>query len=534
VLTGVLGIQVSFAAMLRQSQIATGFLGAVFQVLGAILDSFLLAFAPQLFAIVEHLARLIPIARGIGEEVALQVGNLWEHIVTFTAWLKPILEGAWAILKGIFNWFRELAPIWKKTLLVLYVLPKLMAFFKVGFFFKTFKVLRTALAEHRLKTAATGGGAKGAGGLAMMIPHLRLAAITVAVIGLLFSLGFSKKDKGDGKGAGTTLDVTGQLGKSYQPSRASQLGGTLNEAYSAVIQPFTDSVMPELANATAEVGEIMSQTAINASETITSKYDAIGIKIDEYGEGVTGMDLMNGKIVGASGIIVEDFGKIAAASDLLLDEYNLTITGLDSYRAAYDENLAKDVEATKLHQEGIKTATEGWVGDITEATGLQVGGYGTLTTGTDAMAVKLAELTAAHETVTDAAGATLTKGASQAKNQFVDTTGIMMGSAGEMKEYYDQILSKGEMDKAMGSLSGTMTGLSDYIATLYNRDDELKEAAQRQKEAAIGFQTMTANVFANYEQDRQATRRMQEESRDANNFAGSGDFGKFFDYLANY
>ena len=93
-LTGVLGIQVSFAAMLRQSQIATGFLGAVFQVLGAILDSFLLAFAPQLFAIVEHLARLIPIARGIGEEVALQVGNLWEHIVTFTAWLKPILEGA--------------------------------------------------------------------------------------------------------------------------------------------------------------------------------------------------------------------------------------------------------------------------------------------------------------------------------------------------------------------------------------------------------------------------------------------------------
>jgi hypothetical protein len=49
ILTGVLGIQVSFAAMLRQSQIATGFLGAVFQVLGAILDSFLLAFAPMLF-----------------------------------------------------------------------------------------------------------------------------------------------------------------------------------------------------------------------------------------------------------------------------------------------------------------------------------------------------------------------------------------------------------------------------------------------------------------------------------------------------
>lgn len=56
------GIDVSIAAMLKQSQIFTGFLGSVFQLIGMLVDVILAPLAPYLFKMVEVVATWIPVA----------------------------------------------------------------------------------------------------------------------------------------------------------------------------------------------------------------------------------------------------------------------------------------------------------------------------------------------------------------------------------------------------------------------------------------------------------------------------------------
>ena len=66
-----IGIDISLAAMLKQSQIFTGFLGSVFQLVGMLVDVVLAPLAPYLFRLVEIVASWIPkIARGM--ELAVQ------------------------------------------------------------------------------------------------------------------------------------------------------------------------------------------------------------------------------------------------------------------------------------------------------------------------------------------------------------------------------------------------------------------------------------------------------------------------------
>jgi len=131
ILAGVLGIQVSFAAMLRQSQIATGFLGAVFQVLGAILDSFLLAFAPMLFRMVQDLARLIPIARAFGETIAAEIVGVVDIVKILTERAMPVLQGIWDWIVAAYKFISELNPLIKRLLFYAVVLPRLFNFFDV-------------------------------------------------------------------------------------------------------------------------------------------------------------------------------------------------------------------------------------------------------------------------------------------------------------------------------------------------------------------------------------------------------------------
>ena len=55
-----IGIDISLAAMLKQSQIFTGFLGSVFQLIGMLVDVVLAPLAPYLFRLVEIVASWIP------------------------------------------------------------------------------------------------------------------------------------------------------------------------------------------------------------------------------------------------------------------------------------------------------------------------------------------------------------------------------------------------------------------------------------------------------------------------------------------
>jgi hypothetical protein len=59
-LNKLIGIDISLAAMLKQSQIFTGFLGSVFQLIGMLVDVILAPLAPYLFKLVEIVASWIP------------------------------------------------------------------------------------------------------------------------------------------------------------------------------------------------------------------------------------------------------------------------------------------------------------------------------------------------------------------------------------------------------------------------------------------------------------------------------------------
>jgi len=60
-LTKLVGIELSLGAMLKQSQIFTGFLGSTFQLIGAFVDILFAPLAPFLFKMVEVIAKYIPI-----------------------------------------------------------------------------------------------------------------------------------------------------------------------------------------------------------------------------------------------------------------------------------------------------------------------------------------------------------------------------------------------------------------------------------------------------------------------------------------
>ena len=65
------------------------------------------------------------------------------------------------------------------------------------------------------------------------------------------------------------------------------------------------------------------------------------------------------------------------------------------------------------------------------------------------------------------------------------------------------MLAKGEMERAMGSLAGAMEGTADNFLMMFDQDSKaLKDAADKQKEATIAFEVMTAAVMNGYTQDR--------------------------------
>jgi hypothetical protein len=474
----VLGIQVSFAAMLRQSQIATGFFGAIFQVLGAILDSFLLAFAPALFQIVERLASFIPVAREMGEEIAGRVGDLWSKLEEWAQIAVPLLTKIWNVLSGIVEWFSNLSPMMKQILGLLLVIPRLYAFFRVGFFIKMGAVLISKigllLATHRVKSAMQKIGSGGGGS-----PHMMLAGMVVSVVMLLASLGFTNKNKDD---KSSTVDVSGQLGKRYLPSQASQLGGTLNEAYSQIIKPFTDVAEPAI----QEMGQVIDEYNIVASATT-----------DEF---------MNLK---------------EALPGVKADWTHLIQTGTD----ATMNSIAKQEEA----QQAILDATDNWVGDIDKNTGAQTDSYHLLLEGTDATAAALDRQAKAI----DDANTNWEVGSTQSKNQFVSTASFMHDTAVEMSDKTTNVIAKSFSDEAMGSMTGGLKTFDTNLAMLNqdmtDRNRDLIEAAEKQKEAAIAFQLMTGTVTSSFEENRRLQREHQEEIRDASIMAND----KMLSYLSS-
>ena len=75
---GTFGIQFSIASILKQSQIFTGTLGTIFQILGAMVDAFLAPLMPYFVKLIRRMVTWIPWAQEKGEQ--------------FANWIQKILD----------------------------------------------------------------------------------------------------------------------------------------------------------------------------------------------------------------------------------------------------------------------------------------------------------------------------------------------------------------------------------------------------------------------------------------------------------
>lgn len=113
-LLGRLGIQFSMASILKQSQIFTGVLGSVFQILGAMVDVFLAPLMPFFIRTLRGMVSLIPYVQEKGEQFAAWIENLALTSDTFGEFIKGVIEDAaqkiaMAGLKGVVATGKEYA-----------------------------------------------------------------------------------------------------------------------------------------------------------------------------------------------------------------------------------------------------------------------------------------------------------------------------------------------------------------------------------------------------------------------------------------
>ena len=144
---GMLGINLSLSSLLRQSQLFTGILGALFQILGGFVDVILAPFMPLFVSVIRKLASFIPIVAEYAQKLydwletnvfpIIKKGFdwIWGHIEGAVSWIKehmpeikeyvmsfwsdkakPFLETAWETIQSIWGWLNEhIVPVMKET-----------------------------------------------------------------------------------------------------------------------------------------------------------------------------------------------------------------------------------------------------------------------------------------------------------------------------------------------------------------------------------------------------------------------------------
>ena len=98
---GMMGISLSVSSLLRQSQLFTGLVGALFQVLGGFVDVILAPFMPYLFKVVSMLAQQIPTIRKWAQKVHDWLANNVFPIIA--EWAGKISNK----IVDVWNWFKE-------------------------------------------------------------------------------------------------------------------------------------------------------------------------------------------------------------------------------------------------------------------------------------------------------------------------------------------------------------------------------------------------------------------------------------------
>ena len=149
-----LGINLGIASILKQSQIFTGILGTIFQILGALVDVILAPFLPIIVPALKLMAENIPQIREKAEQI---IGTMVKVITTIADWIGKILN----FLPGsIGKVFRDIVQYWFLGLF----LSRLFGFHKVymaltktigaGIMF----LLKSILGVNTARAAGGGGG----------------------------------------------------------------------------------------------------------------------------------------------------------------------------------------------------------------------------------------------------------------------------------------------------------------------------------------------------------------------------------------
>jgi hypothetical protein len=91
---GIMGISMSVSTLLRQSQIFTGILGALFQILGGFVDIILAPFMPMFIKVVRKLAEQIPKVREYAQKLYEWLdANVFPHIKAAATWVWDKVSG---------------------------------------------------------------------------------------------------------------------------------------------------------------------------------------------------------------------------------------------------------------------------------------------------------------------------------------------------------------------------------------------------------------------------------------------------------
>jgi len=94
------GISFSLASILKQSQLFTGFLGSLFQILGGMVDLMLVPLIPPMMAFLTFLAKQMPLISKIGQ---FFVGSFVDYITGIFGTFKK----AWYLFKEAYQLFRD-------------------------------------------------------------------------------------------------------------------------------------------------------------------------------------------------------------------------------------------------------------------------------------------------------------------------------------------------------------------------------------------------------------------------------------------
>ena len=101
-----LGINIGIASILKQSQIFTGTLGTIFQILGALVDVILAPFMPLIVAALKSMAANIPGIQAKAEQIVGVIVKVIQAIAKGVRFITSFLPGkVGTVLKDIFQYF---------------------------------------------------------------------------------------------------------------------------------------------------------------------------------------------------------------------------------------------------------------------------------------------------------------------------------------------------------------------------------------------------------------------------------------------